>query len=295
MKLLGAYKNGNYKVYMFDDGTKIRANKLSSLRPVFPESIDMKISNRCDMGCPMCHEQSVPDGELADLSHPILDSLHPFTELALGGGNVLEHPDLNSFLKKMSNKGVLCNLTVHLHHYIKAYDRLVSLSKRKLIHGLGVSVSEPLSEPLASSIAKFPNAVVHVIAGVVTQETLESMYDRDMKLLILGYKNYGRGENYLTNHPSVNEQINKLKDLLPELSKHFALISFDNLALEQLNVKQLVPEESWEMGYMGEDGQFTMYIDLVKEEYAVSSTSPRKPLTQDNIDDVFADIKVQRQ
>ena len=54
MKYLGSYHNGNYKVYMFDDGTKIRANKLTTLEPDFPESIDMKICNRCDRGCAQC-------------------------------------------------------------------------------------------------------------------------------------------------------------------------------------------------------------------------------------------------
>jgi len=53
MKRIGSYKNGNYVVHMFDDGTKIRANSLDFFSAAFPESMDMKICNRCDMGCPM--------------------------------------------------------------------------------------------------------------------------------------------------------------------------------------------------------------------------------------------------
>jgi len=292
MKYLGSYHNGNYKVYMFDDGTKIRANKLTSLEPDFPESIDMKICNRCGMGCPQCHECSTPDGDLANLNHPILNSLSPLTELALGGGNVLEHPDLDDFLKRMKDQGVLCNMTVHVDHFISNYDRLLAYSKKKLIHGLGISVNYPVSEAVAASIAKFPNAVVHVIAGIVTPEALEVLYDRDIKLLILGYKDYGRGEGYHAIHPEIETNIEQMKASLQDLADHFAILSFDNLAIKQFDLSSVVPDSVWEMGYMGDDGQFTMYIDLVKEEYAVSSVSPRHPLNEDEIiETVFAKVK----
>lgn len=291
MKFLGAYRNGNYKVYMFDDGTKIRANKLTTLEPEFPESIDMKICNRCDMACAQCHECSAPDGELADLNHPILNSFHPLTELALGGGNVLEHPDLDDFLKRMKDKGVLCNMTVHVNHFISNYDRLLSYAKKKLIHGLGISVNQPVSEAVAASIAKFPNAVVHVIAGIVSPEALEVLYNRDIKLLVLGYKKYGRGESFYTEHPEINSGLDWFRENITELADRFSLVSFDNLALEQLNVKSYVPDEAWEMGYMGDDGQFTMYIDLVKQEWAISSVSKRHPLVEDNIDTLFSEVK----
>lgn len=46
-KLLSKYRNGNYNVAIFDDGTKIRYNNLDCLVPEFPESMDVKISNYC--------------------------------------------------------------------------------------------------------------------------------------------------------------------------------------------------------------------------------------------------------
>ena len=52
------------------------------------------------------------------------------------------------------------------------------------------------------------------------------------------------------------------------LSLSFKVLSFDNLALEQLNIKKYVSPEDWKTHYMGDDGSFTMYIDLVKEEFA---------------------------
>ena len=40
MKQLAHYKNGNYFVTIFDDGTKIRENDLDFFEADYPESID---------------------------------------------------------------------------------------------------------------------------------------------------------------------------------------------------------------------------------------------------------------
>ena len=296
MKRIGSYKNGNYVVHMFDDGTKIRANSLDFFSAVFPESMDMKICNRCDMGCPMCHERSVPDGALANLNHPILDSIHPYTELALGGGNPLEHPDLEAFLLRMKKQKVICNLTVHVKHFMREYRRLKKYSEEGLLHGVGVSVNTPCDEKTINTIANFPNAVVHVIAGLVPDHVLRSMYDKGIKLLILGYKNYGRGEAFYQKYPrQVERYIQHLESSLDELSNHFALISFDNLAITQLHVRDHVSKDKWDACYMGDDGEFTMYIDLVKEEYAASSVSVRHPLTQKTIENIFSAVKQEKE
>ena len=101
MKILGTYKNGNYRVIILSDGTKIRYNKEAKLIPSIPESMDIKITNYCDIGCPMCHENSTIAGSHGDiLNASFIDMLHPFTELAIGGGNPLSHPDLIPFLQK---------------------------------------------------------------------------------------------------------------------------------------------------------------------------------------------------
>ena len=292
-KMLGAYQDGNYKVMLFDDGTKIRMNNLDSLVPNFPESIDMKISNRCDKGCPMCHERSVPGGALANLSHPLLDSLHPYTELALGGGNVLEHPDLESFLVKMRDKKIICNMTLHLDHFLDAYDHVCYLIGEDLIHGVGISVNKPVNEMVIKKIASIPNAVVHTIAGIMTEEGYETLYDHDIKLLILGYKEYGRGADYIKRDDDLWLRVEDLHYNLLDMMNHFKLISFDNLALEQLRVRDLVDANTWEKNYMGDDGGYTMYIDLVKEQFAKSSVSPRIKINSNRIEDLFEQVRVQ--
>ena len=44
-------------------------------------------------------------------------------------------------------------------------------------------------------------------------------------------------------------------------------------AIKQLKLQRFFSKEEWEKFYMGDDGKFTMYVDLVKKQYAKSSTS----------------------
>ena len=53
MELLGAYRNGNYRTLIMDDGTKIRRTNDDDFIPDFAENIDIKITNKCNMNCPI--------------------------------------------------------------------------------------------------------------------------------------------------------------------------------------------------------------------------------------------------
>lgn len=296
-KIIGSYQNGNYTVIMMSDGTKIRMNNLDNLTPDFPESIDMKISNKCSgpkgFGpCGFCHEQSHPNGELANLSHPLLDSLHPYTELALGGGNVLEHPDLFPFLSRMKDQKVICNMTLHLDHFLGADSYIKYLQEEGYIHGIGISVNKIIDQDTIDKIKSIPNTVVHTIAGIMPIDGYKALYDNDIKLLILGYKYYGRGKEYIKHDGKIMDRIGDLHSSLMDMMPHFNLISFDNLALEQLRVKELVDKDTWNRCYMGDDGDFTCYVDLVSETFAKSSVSDRIPINSNKIEDLFNQVRV---
>ena len=70
-------------------------------------------------------------------------------------------------------------------------------------------------------------------------------------------------------------------------------MSFDNLALKQLNIKQYLTDDEWNRFYCGADGSFTMYIDAIEQKYAMSSTNPNKYDLVGNIKDIFANINSQ--
>ena len=293
IRKIGQYRNGNYNVKIYEDGTKIRETEGDEFLAEFPESMDVKITNKCDMGCPMCHENSVVDGKHGDILSPkFLDTLRPFTEIAIGGGNPLEHPDLLKFLAKLRDKRIIANMTVNQVHFENNFDYIKLLCDMGYLKAVSVSVTS-ITEEFISKVKILNNVVIHTIVGITTPETFEILKDKDLKVLILGYKIFRRGSEYIMsqdNGERVSENqywlMQNLKDLIP----HFKIVSFDNLALEQLYVKNIMTKEKWDEFYMGDDGKHTMYIDLVEEMYARSSVSTKRYPLKDDICDIFADI-----
>ncbi len=68
-------------------------------------------------------------------------------------------------------------------------------------------------------------------------------------------------------------------------------ISFDNLAIEQLQIQDRVTPEVWETHYLGVDGSHTMYIDAVRMEYARSSVAKRESIGDLDIRTMFSRIR----
>lgn len=289
------YQNGNYTVTIdTKTGTKIRENNCNFFRADFPESMDIKICNKCDMGCPMCHENSTLDGKCGDImSESFIDKLHPYTELAIGGGNPLEHLDLVPFLEKCKSLCFIPSMTVHQIHFMKNKDFLKELVEKRLIYGLGISLSH-VTDEFIEAVKEFPNAVVHVINGIVHPVQLEELANNGFKILILGYKGFRRGEA-MYQHQSVAIEALKqlLYDRLPQIIRDgwFEVVSFDNLAIKQLDAQRLMTSEEWEQFYMGDDGNATMYIDMVNREFAKSSTSTERYPLEDDIVTMFEKIR----
>ena len=292
-KLLSKYRNGNYNVAIFDDGTKIRYNNLDCLVPEFVESMDMKISNYCPFNCPMCHEKSSEDGEYGKiLHHPFIKTLHSGTELALGGGAVTYHPDLIPFLEELKEQGVLPSITINQREWEET--KIDYLINNQLIYGLGVSFTN-VDDEVWDKILSYPNAVVHLITGYHSRDVFEYFANKGAKILILGYKNWGRGEDYFKNYSNqIMVRMRELKEILPTLFTRCKVVSFDNLSIKQLDIRTVIGEEKWKEFYMGDDGQYTMYVDMVKQECAKSSTSPdRFPLSE--FDNLWNEIKAKEE
>ena len=291
----GVYKNGNTIVRIESDGTKIRYIPDNAIpHPEYPESIDIKITNKCDVTplCAMCHEQACADGEHADLLDPLLETLKPYTELAIGGGNPMIHPHLVSFLNKMKKQNVICNITVHWKTFTEYFYTLKALQDEELIHGVGVSVNEQVPCEVLNMLCEMKNIVVHVVMGVAGEEVIRQLQNRGLKILLLGYKMFGRGITYkLLNKRTVEKNIGWIYDNLEDIMKTFEITSFDNLAVEQLDMKKRLEPELYDKVFMGEDGSFTMYIDLVKKEYSKSSTSMRYNIDENDISKLFANLK----
>ena len=286
------YKNGNYIVTIYNDGTKIRKTRDDEFIPSFAENCDIKITDKCSQNCPFCYEGCTKNGKHGDLfKYKFIDTLHPYTELALNG-NDLDHPDLIKFLEFLKGKKVFANITVNQSQFINNFGLMKRLSKNKLVYGVGVSLQSANAE-LIYKMSKIPNTVLHTINGILTKEDIETLSDNNLKILILGYKELQRGITYQNSHSDIIDSNKKyVYDNLGDILSKFKVVSFDNLAIEQLDVKRFVDEKDWDEFYMGDDGAFTFYIDMVKGEFSKNSISKdRYPIGDKTIDEMFKFIK----
>lgn len=303
MKILGVYKNGNYNVTILSDGTKIRQTEEDEFIPMFPENADVKITDKCSQGCPFCYEGCTKEGNHSALMNGTefaqhwMNTLQPYTELAING-NDLDHPQLDAFLLKMQEMKIIVNVTVNQNQFMKHLDYIKYLTNKKMIYGLGVSLSNSKDENFFNEIKNFPNAVIHTIAGILTSEDIVILMKNHVKVLILGYKNLGRGINYKNNiYNHVEDYIKQLQFWLPKMINQCKVVSFDNLAIEQLGVKELLfkdKQKEWDEFYMGDDGNFTLYIDAVSQKFAKNSCMPadeRFPIEGRSMTEMFNFIR----
>ena len=126
------------------------------------------------------------------------------------------------------------------------------------------------------------NIVSHLIVGIheidVLNKLSELLYN---KVLLLGYKIFGNGVDYYEKKSDlIKKNIDSWYKYLP---KHFneTHLSFDNLAIEQLNLKRYFTDKGWDKFYMGDDFTFTMYIDAVEQKFAPTSNSNNRESFKD--------------
>lgn len=291
MKLLAKYQNGNYTVRLFDDGTKIRMNDLDNLTPDFAESMDVTITEKCNGGCKYCYLNCTEDKPHADLTNPIVNTVHAGTEMAINA-NDMTHPGLEDFLIKMKDKGVFVNITINQKHLKQNVEKLRDWQNRKLVWGIGISLTDSTDSILWENGLK--NTVIHVIDGCFSVTDLDNLADHNIKLLILGFKHKGRGVEYYKSHKEeVDANINYLDKHLMENKDRFNGIGFDTLATIDLHIQEKVGPEKWALHNMGNEGEYTMFIDLVHNKYAISSmeTELFDIESEDTLDSIFHKVR----
>lgn len=275
-EILNRYINGDYTSTIYSDGTLIRETDVENPRIAHPSSIDIKITDYCDMGCIYCHESSTKKGAHADLNKllDVISELPAGVEIATGGGNPLSHPNLIPFLTELKARGIIANITVNQGHLKPYQDMLISLIKNDLVKGIGISITNNNFTYIKPLLEITDNIVYHLIAGVSKIEIVDKLIELGYcKILILGYKLFGFGIKY-HNH-EVDAELKRWYKALPTFIGKCTL-SFDNLAIEQLKVKRLFTHNGWNKFFMGEDFVFSMYIDAVKQEYAPTSRSKNR-------------------
>lgn len=295
-----AYKNGNYFVELdTETGTKVRFNDLDYFESDRPESMDVKITNKCGRGCPWCHENSTMNGKEATKGDMItfVKNAPRYCEVAVGGGNVMENPDHTEyFLRLCRTYRLIPSITVHQKDFKENYNRIKYWYDNKLVYGIGVSLHDAFDSDFWTLYETLPTAVIHIIEGVITYEELSALLTHPRaKMLTLGYKNVRRGTDYIQdNYTKIYQNRQAFINLLPRLLGELKVCSFDNLALEHLpQVRELVGEEVWQTNYLGDDGTTSFYVDLVDKEFALSSTAieTRTPIGGRTVMEMYNDVR----
>ena len=295
------FQNGNYWILFLKDGTKVRFNDQNSLIPDHPECIDLTISTYCKNNCPFCYMSCSSNGRMVDPYSRDLDKLleeiPAGTELAINC-NSLDYTTLNlftKFLEKINKENkFFINVTIHENDFITHHETLQEFQKLEYIHGIGVSISNRSKfndqvaidnqihylNLLANIINGMDNIVLHIIPKLVDFDIVGKVLIQRLhspKLLMLGYKEMGRGLDLLSEEEIRNQSIrlDVWKDIVYKLyTNKFPsklVLSFDGLALKEFNIRNMVSEDEFNILYAGNEGAYSMYIDLPNRKYARSS------------------------
>ena len=269
-KLLKEYINGDFKVFSYEFGGRIIKPLKENAKFEFPNAMDVCITKECDNGCPFCYNNSNKSGKHVDLeTFKKIIGTYDGCEIAVGGGDVFTHPNLTEILEFCKERQIYPSLTINQNHLKKYKDKIIEYLQKDLIKSIGLSLINPSKwdEELYREISKTKeeSITIHVIAGLLDLSYIPAI--KGKKILILGYKDLGRGKG---KYPA--ENIEWLKyDWLDTLKTKCPMIIFDNLAIEQLGIKERFTEEDWSAVYQGDDGNGTMYLDLVDNWFGVSS------------------------
>lgn len=273
MAPLRVYRNGNADIELFIDGTRKITYPDEGLHLDWPLNIDIRLSNRCQFGmnpktgkavCSFCHESATTNGDSGNLGEllKVLEGIPDGVEIAFGV-NFLPQ-GFEDFLKASGrvhnitlNQGFLANL-----RHVEEVRRLQSLG---LVYGVGVSYRRGYQHFLPDL---GENRILHVIAGIDSFNEVLYLRRRGVKkLLVLGEKDFGFNVGKVDlQSPRHREWFYRVS----ELFRAFDVVSFDNLALEQLQVSRFFDKEKWEVTYQGEH---SIYINAVTRTFHPSSRS----------------------
>ena len=255
-----------------ETGFTFRWGKTFDDNPPFapvPELADISISNRCSKGCSFCYKDSTPEGHVMtyDEYSQVLDSLcspdyGTVFQVAIGGGEPLEHPDFFKIVDETAKRGIVLNFTTN--------GRLLTPEVYAKIKGkigaMAISASSIEEVELAKPLLKGSDGIKVNIHYILSMDSLSEAvglvkgeYNDILKeinaVVFLTYKPAGRGEENLV--LKMDEDVDAfMKAIITP--KCFCKIGFDACFVPMLIQHQAVREE---MVDTCEGGFFSVYVD----------------------------------
>jgi hypothetical protein len=276
-------RNGYWTLFNQRNGTKLTFSFDDTLAPVdthLPELVDIAITENCEHECPFCYSGAHKDGRHAKQEQ--IDSIRyklsraGVFEVALGGGDVMTHPDIVDILRKFRGSDIVPNITVRGILGMKS----VMPEVLELVGGIGVSYSFEHLQTIAEGFEWLKWAhkgSLHYIMGLEDRdrfaETMTEAARLGLHVVLLGFKTVGRGKDYAMPYPRghggrVYDYSAWGQDILR--LKRTPWLSVDTLLTQQYPEQVQMIAQS-DIMYETIDGTRSMYIDAVNGTFAPSS------------------------
>ena len=275
-----SFKNGNYWIYYKDmykkSMIKFRCTVQDhELIPEHPELIDLKITNKCSNKCSFCYQDSTIQGLHADPSviMSLVSTLQIPTEFAVGGGNILEHPQLPEIFNIIKKDKHILNITLNNKDIWRITQTQID-AINKYVDGIGISVTcEKELENFFRMVNKFEKKYItcHLIPEIIgydetvkIMQTLKNVRITNIhfNVLFLGAKFLGRAQN-LTLNKFTSQQ---LKKLFRDYGNNIGVdTSFIN------HYEEFFSKNYDNIFFTKQEGEFSIYIDAVEGKCYKSS------------------------
>ena len=321
-KITEKVKNGNYYILYgekFGDKEKVRlqVDSIPDMIPQYPELVDMKITNACEHKCPFCYMSSTPNGKHAEIFdiYNIVSKFKTKTEFALGGGNVLLHPEFINVVRHIHLKNHIANITVR-YDDIKTINDNYDLKDaiKKYVSGIGISVQK------ASDVDDVRNfiCVMLDLGKHVSLHIIPEMIGYDESVAILNkieeINEFLRNERRNMDTWSINwcrvlflglKQSGRAKNLEHKLLTDKELYGLQQASRYQFNVDTSFINtyskwfkntylDSENLFLTRNEGEYSMFIDAVKNEAYTSSYKDDGGIAikrDTELDELFGEIR----
>jgi MoaA/NifB/PqqE/SkfB family radical SAM enzyme len=270
------YYNGDITRLSFE-------NQETTTKAGFPTLVDLKITDFCAFGCPMCYQSSTKQGKQATYYnnwedskfgiHKIIDAMYKANvmECALGGGEPTTHPNFVEILKELKDSRFKVGFTTKDYQLYKHKNFKEILDNTDSIAISCNSVEDVIKaskiKKEIDSLKTYTPLYVQTILGLTNYEDfklilLECKKQNITNITLLGYKEFGFGKTTVPYKYS-DEWITFIKNL--DLN-----IGVDSLIVKEWKSK-LIEHKVDPIMLVGEEGKFSCYIDAVEGFMAPSS------------------------
>jgi hypothetical protein len=296
-----------WTIFRKTDGAKIRFSfteeSFNASKSEVPELVDVKITDYCESNCSFCYQNSSMDGMHANINtirqvirH--LSELNVF-EIAFGGGEPTKHPHFLEMIDLCNDLGIVPNFsTRNINWLIDNQDKLSGK-----IGAVGLSVGESDLEeelkriPFIYTYPKKINCTLQLAVGSCSEEKLEQVLETckkyNLTLLLLGWKNIGRGLCGPIHEVRLEKILNrfiKTDSYYSADPQHYEYwdgpnVSFDTVLVQQMKTwleSHKIPERL----FTTKEGAHSMYIDCVFETMGRSSFSSKMVKLQNASDGI---------